>query len=416
MPPPGSPPVETRLEQLVTEISGLTPEVSLDRVLQKVADIAKDLLGARYAAFGLLGPDATTLEAFYTAGISREARAHIGPPPRGHGILGLVIKEARIIRLADLTRHPASAGFPPHHPPMRSFLGVPVVGRHGILGDLYLAEKEDAEEFTSEDEHIALLLARSAAAAIENARLHEESARLLAEVHTLHRTRERFFAMVNHELRNALAAVYGWAELMVRKKEEGTVPRAAYEVLDSASQAIALINDLLDLARLDEDRLKPVLREVQCAAMLRAAVSRVHPEAEAAGVTIAVMMDHDPGGCLTDATRVEQILVNLLRNAVAHSPRHGEIRITVAIADAEVQMLVEDDGPGIPADRLDQVFDIYETKNAGTHEGVGLGLPLSRRLARLLGGDLDALPNDGGGLFRLTLPLALPTATSADRR
>ena len=109
--------------------------------------------------------------------------------------------------------------------------------------------------FTEEDEYIAVLLASTIAAVVENARLHEESARLLEEVQQLHRSRERFFAMVNHELRNSLAAVYGWAEMLVRKKDPATVPPAAFEVLDSAQQAVGLINDLLDLSRLDEDRL-----------------------------------------------------------------------------------------------------------------------------------------------------------------
>ena len=140
---------------------------------------------------------------------------------------------------------------------------MPIVGRRGVFGNLYLTEKIGGETFTEEDEDIAILLAAKTAAAVENARHHEESARLLEEVQQLQRTRERFFAMVNHELRNALAAVYGWAEMLVRKKDPATVPRAAFEVLDSAEQAIALINDLLDLSRLDEDRLKPVIRAVE---------------------------------------------------------------------------------------------------------------------------------------------------------
>ena len=164
---------------------------------------------------------------------------------------------------------------------MHSFLGVPIVGRRGVFGNLYLTEKIGAEAFTDEDEHIAVLLAAITAAAVENARLHEESARLLEEVQQLHRTRERFFAMVNHELRNALAAVYGWAEMLVRKKDPATVPRAAFEVLDSAQQAIGLINDLLDLSRLDEDRLKPVIRAVEPASVARRAIGRITPAAEA---------------------------------------------------------------------------------------------------------------------------------------
>ena len=105
---------------------------------------------------------------------------------------------------------------------MRSFLGVPIFGNRGVFGNLYLAEKTDGETFTEEDEDIAILLAAKTAAAVENARHHEESARLPAEVQQLHRTRERFFAMVNHELRNALAAVYGWSEMLVRKKDPAT--------------------------------------------------------------------------------------------------------------------------------------------------------------------------------------------------
>jgi signal transduction histidine kinase len=158
---------------------------------------------------------------------------------------------------------------------------VPLIGKRGVLGDLYLTEKLDATEFTAEDEHLATLLAAKISAAIENARLHEDSARLLEEVQRLHRSRERFFAMVNHELRNALAAVYGWAEMLTRRKDPQTVPRAAFEVLDSAEQAIGLINDLLDLSRLDEDRLKPVMREVDCALVVRHAMARVTPAAQA---------------------------------------------------------------------------------------------------------------------------------------
>ena len=268
---------EARLEALVVASSSLIGELALEGVLRRVVQVAAEVIGARYAAIGVLGPDGRLLESFTTYGITAEERELIGPPPRGHGILGLVIREARPIRLPDLAKHPDSYGFPPHHPPMHSFLGVPIVGRRGAFGNLYLTEKLGAETFSDEDEHIAVLLAVTTAAAVENARLHEESARLLEEVQELHRARERFFAMVNHELRNALAAVFGWAEMLVRRKDPATVPRAAFEVLDSAEQAIGLINDLLDLSRLDEDRLKPVIQAVD-AGLHRAARHRpCHP-------------------------------------------------------------------------------------------------------------------------------------------
>src|SRR5436190_20868232 len=263
------PSTQERLEQLVRASSALITEVSLEGVLQRVVQVGAEVIGASYAAIGVVAPDGRLLESFTTYGIDAELRASIGRLPRGHGILGLVIREAKPIRLPDLTKHPDSYGFPRNHPPMRSFLGVPIVGRNGVVGNLYLTEKTGGEVFTEEDEGIAILLAATAAAAVENVRHHEQSARLMEEVQRLHRTRERFFAMVNHELRNALAAVYGWSEMLVRKKDPATVPRAAFEVLDSAQYAVALISDLLDLSRLDEDRLKPAIRPVEAASVVR---------------------------------------------------------------------------------------------------------------------------------------------------
>ena len=396
---------QERLERLVVTISTLIAETSLESVLERVVQVAAEIIGAHYAAIGVLAPDGRLLESFVTHGIDDELRARIGPPPRGHGILGLVIREARPIRLPDLARHPDSYGFPPHHPEMHSFLGVPIVGRRGAFGNLYLTEKIGAEVFSDEDEYIAVLLAAATAAAVENARLHEESARLLEEVQQLHRARERFFAMVNHELRNSLAAVYGWSEMLVRKKDPATVPRAAFEVIDSAQQAIGLINDLLDLSRLDEDRLRPVIRAVEPGSIVKRAVARMTPTAEGKVTVRVEIADHLPP-CETDASRVEQILVNLLVNAIQHSPQDAEVRLRVTAGDRTVVFTVENDGSGIAAGDVERIFDIYVTKKEGEAQGVGLGLPLSRRLARLLGGELRAVPLEGCGRFVLELPAA----------
>ncbi|HEX7338290.1 MAG TPA: ATP-binding protein [Gemmatimonadales bacterium] len=397
-----------RLEQLVVAASSLLTEVSLEGVLQRVVEVAAAVIGARFAAIGVLAPDGRLLESFITYGIDPEQRAMIGPPPRGHGILGLVIREARPIRLPDLAKHPDSYGFPPHHPPMHSFLGVPIVGKRGVFGNLYLTEKLGAQAFTEADERIAILLAANTAAAVENARLHEESARLLEEVQQLHRTRERFFAMVNHELRNSLAAVYGWSEMMVRKKDPATVPKAAFEVLDSAQQAVSLINDLLDLSRLDEDRLKPVIRATEPGSMARRALMRVTPAADARRVSLQLQLTPDLPSCETDASRVEQILINLLGNAIAHTPEQSTVRLQVAGDESRVVYRVEDEGPGVAEADIERIFDIYISQGTDASRGVGLGLPLSRRLARLLGGELRAAARPGlGGCFILELPAAL---------
>ena len=401
---PGKP-SSAQLEKLVVAASTLITEVALEGVLQRVVEIAAEVIGARYAAIGVLAPDGRLLESFITFGIDPEIRAKIGPPPRGHGILGLVVRAARPIRLPDLARHPDSYGFPPHHPPMHSFLGVPIVGKRGVFGNLYLTEKLGGGFFTEEDEHVAVLLAANTAAAVENARLHEESARLLEEVQQLHRARERFFAMVNHELRNSLAAVYGWAEMMVRKKDPATVPRAAFEVLDSAQQAVGLINDLLDLSRLDEDRLRPVIRPTDPASIARRALSRVTPAAESKRILFQTELAPDLPTCDTDASRVEQILLNLLGNALNHAPEGSTVRLELSARGPMVVFTLEDQGSGIEESEIERIFDIYVTRAAGESRGTGLGLPLSRRLARLLGGELRAVPRPGrGGCFMLELP------------
>lgn len=397
-----------RLEQLVLASVALTTEPSLEGVMNRVVHVAAEVIEAQYAAIGVLAPDGRTLESFTTRGIDPEARARLGAPPKGHGILGLVIKEAKPIRLPDLTKHPDSYGFPPNHPRMNSFLGVPIVGRRGVFGNLYLTEKTGGRLFTDEDEYIAVLLATMCAAAVENARLHEESARLLEEVHQLHRTRERFFAMVNHELRNALAAVFGWSEMLVRKKDPASVPRAAFEVLDSAEQAIGLINDLLDLSRLDEDRLKPVIRAVEPGAIARRAVGRVTPAADAKGISVNLEIAPTLPSVETDASRVEQILINLLGNAIKHAPDKSTVLARISAAGRTIVYRVDDEGPGIAESESERIFDIYVTRDDGQKQGIGLGLPLSRRLARLLGGELRVLPRNQatarGACFELELP------------
>jgi signal transduction histidine kinase len=397
--------MKDQLEELVEAGMLLGSELSLEGVLQRTVEIAARVIGARYSAIGVLAPDGRLLESFTTHGVTPEERARIGAPPKGHGILGLVIREGRVIRLPDLTQHPDSYGFPPHHPPMHSFLGAPIAGRRGVFGDLYLTEKLDGGYFTDQDEHVVLLLAAQIGAAVENARLHEESARLLDEVQQLHRSRERFFAMVNHELRNALAATYGWAEMMVRKKDRSHVAHEAFEVLESAEQAIGLINDLLDLSRLDEDRLRPVIRPVDPAAVARHALSRVTPAAAANRIRLTSTFAPALPPCATDASRLEQILVNLLRNGVRHAPDDSEVRLSVAAYDCQIVFTVEDQGSGVRPEDVERIFDIYVTEAAEEGRGVGLGLPLSRRLARLLGGELLAVARPGqGGCFVLRLP------------
>jgi signal transduction histidine kinase len=162
-----------RLRGLLRANASVAAELSLPVVLRRIVDVARELLGARYAALGVIGRDG--LEQFVQAGMDDDVVAQIGELPRGKGILGLLTREAVPIRLADIAGHPASAGFPPGHPPMGAFLGVPVRAGEEIFGNLYLTERSRGGEFTAEDEELAIALAAAAGGAIANARRFAES-------------------------------------------------------------------------------------------------------------------------------------------------------------------------------------------------------------------------------------------------
>ena len=164
---------EKRLRALVEAGMAITSELSLDAVLQRLVEAAAELTGARYAALGVIGPTGTQLERFLTTGIDAATHAAIGDLPRGQGILGVLIRDAESLRLHRISDDPRSVGFPPNHPPMSTFLGVPIHLRGVAYGNLYLTEKAGGEDFTAEDEELVELLASQAAVAVENARLYE---------------------------------------------------------------------------------------------------------------------------------------------------------------------------------------------------------------------------------------------------
>lgn len=198
------PPVDDRerFRRLVETGIQITSELSLDSVLRRLVDAAAELAGARYAALGVLDRSGETLERFLTAGVDAATVATIGEPPHARGILGVLTREARPLRLHDVTRDSRSVGFPPGHPRMRTFLGVPIVLRGTVYGNLYLCEKQSGEDFTDDDEELATLLAAQAAVAIDNARLYESATRWLRRLESM------------TEVGNALAAEFELPRLL----------------------------------------------------------------------------------------------------------------------------------------------------------------------------------------------------------
>jgi signal transduction histidine kinase len=181
-----------RLRQLLGAVMTVSGTLDLPAMLQRIVQAAVDLVDARYGALGVLDETGSRLAQFVTVGIDDETYHAIGAVPEGHGILGALIVDAKPLRLPDLREHPDSYGFPPHHPPMKSFLGVPIRVRDEVFGNLYLTDKTSAEVFTDVDEELVVGLAGAAGIAIENARLHarvqelalvEDRERIARELH-----------------------------------------------------------------------------------------------------------------------------------------------------------------------------------------------------------------------------------------
>ena len=170
------------LGRLLAVGRALVSELDLETVLHQLLETARDMTGARYAALGILDERKKELERFLTAGVDEATRRLIGPLPRGHGVLGELIKTPQPLRLHDVTEHPRSYGFPAGHPPMTTFLGVPVTVRGEAYGNLYLTDKRNGEDFTEGDEQLLLVLSEWAAVAIFNARLYEDVAQRRAEL------------------------------------------------------------------------------------------------------------------------------------------------------------------------------------------------------------------------------------------
>ena len=166
-----------RLAALEAATRAVAAELDVDRVLGVIVDAVRDLVGARYAALGI-ADGLGRIERFITSGISPEVRAAIGHVPRGHGLLGVIIRDGVTVRTEDLSRDPRRSGFPPNHPPMRSFLGAPVLVKGRSVGNLYLTDKHGGEPFTEDDERLVEMFAVHAGIAIENARLHDQVQRL----------------------------------------------------------------------------------------------------------------------------------------------------------------------------------------------------------------------------------------------
>ncbi|MFV2064841.1 MAG: GAF domain-containing sensor histidine kinase [Chloroflexota bacterium] len=357
-----------RLEALDAATIAINHELSLERVLQLIVDSVRPLAAARYAALGI-PDDKGSLERFITSGIGDQARRSIGHQPRGLGLLGEVIRGGRSLRVPDLAADQRSAGFPPGHPAMTSFLGVPVHIEGRAIGNLYLADKEGPGGFSEEDERLVESFARHAGLAIHNARMREGLRQM-----TILEERERIAQDLHDGSIQSLYAV----GLSLEDTEElmRTDPAQAAERIDHAIESIhAIIGGIREfIMGLDAD--------ARAAVDLLAGLSELTAEFEQRTL-INVDLAIDPKAALSpDET---QQLVQLTREALSNVARHAEAtNVVVRVEDRRdhLRLTINDDGHG---------FDTGEKRSSGHH-----GLANMRARAESLGGRLSVASDHHG--------------------
>jgi signal transduction histidine kinase len=375
----------TRDQLLIEAGLALTSELDLDSVLQRIVRLAVDITHARYGALGVLTEDGREIERFVTDGISDEVRAAIGPPPVGHGILGLLIRERRPMRIPDITKDPRAHGFPPNHPPMRSFLGAPVVAVGRVFGNIYLTEKRGEDEFDEDDEAAVVVLATQAGVAVENARLYEETQRAQQELRRLEvfEERERIARELHDGVIQSLFAVgmglQGTAALVRDEAISGRLEEAVEEIdraiRDLRNYIFGLRPGILADRHLDQ------------------ALTALGEEFQSRSNVLTVVAV-DPSAAAELASKAADI-VQITREALSNVGRHADAttcRVSLRFAGgrAGVQLEIDDDGSGFDQD--------------APHTGMGLA-NLKSRLASL-GGTLTIESTAGEGtIVRAFVPL-----------
>jgi PAS domain S-box-containing protein len=534
------------LQSLVENARLITTETSLDRFLQQSVETARRLTGARYAAIGVFDEAGERLVHFLTAGMDEAAKEAIGRLPSGQGLLGHLAHEEGVLRLKDLTQHPASVGFPPHHPPMRSFLGAAIRSRGRLYGRFYVTDKQGADEFTVVDEQMIAGLASQVGGAVEHARFIEEL-RTSREQHratmaalpvsvvrmgknwTIHfanrafydlvgrrpqdvigrplgdvfpakglvafldamlavhrddgrrvdrefegltpsgdrrilrlhmsrvrqlddgalvlaiedvtehkkaeaaiqekelarisadrtnRAKSEFLSRMSHELRTPLNAILGFAQLLEMDPLTPDQRESITRILHGGQHLLSLINEVLDISRIETGHLRLSLEPVPLVETVRETLELIRPLAEQRRITMQGEPDQANGlHVKADRQRLRQVLLNLLSNAVKYNREGGNVTVTCArAADGRARVAVADTGPGISPEKLGRLFTPFDRLGAEQTdiEGTGLGLSLTKRLVETMGGRLGVDSVVGrGSEFSVELAVAPPAAVEA---
>jgi len=367
----------TKLRRVLEATLLIESNLELPEVLRHVAEEARSMTGARYGALGVLDEEKQALSEFITVGLSEEQEATIGPRPTGRGVLGLLIADPKPLRIPEIGNHADSFGFPRNHPPMTSFLGVPIKVREEVYGNLYLADKVGWSEFTHDDEALVGALSQAAGIAIENARLHDRVRRS-----AVYEDRDRMARDLHDTVIQRLFALGLTLQGMAARMPDAAADQLGGAVAEIDRVITQVRSTIYELGMGDDSRgirddITTLTRE------LRPVV----------GCEIDVMFE-GPLDASINAQITEHLLATI-REALTNVGKHAQatrVSVSVDAGDTSCRLTITDDGVGI--------------SGAPSVSG-GLGIPNLRRRAEKLHGTLivDDVPG-GGTQLTWTVPLA----------
>ena len=402
-----------QLHQLAEATSTIVTETDVVRVAQSLTDLAKVLLGADFAALVLVEGDGS---GFRATGFTYNAPRELFPLDRDHpdpvGLLGKPLETRSVVRIADVRNYPGSVGIPVHHPPVEAFLGVPLMARDTVLGELLVANRVGRQAFTDLQEALLTQLGTIAAALLENARLRGEVASHAERVDQLNVRRRSAMAAIAHDLRAPAGAVRGYAEIAADPRLPDEKRAFMLQRLEKQAQQLnRLIDDLSTASRLDTENFAVSMESVDVDAILEeieADYGTRYPDRpfELSGKASAPAR--------ADRLRLRQVLTNLIDNAIKYSAATMPVRVEIETTANHVFITVVDRGVGIAGADLAMVFEpFYRSKSAESVPGMGLGLTIVRGLMQAMGGDVSVKSGAGmGSRFRLQLERATSELSS----